>query len=117
MPDRAAEVVVITGASAGIGRAAVREFGRHGAMIALIAREPERLEAARSKAERRGSPRAIAIPVDTSALAYRSIPLQSPYCGARSVSPEFWAAKHRGWLWGAAAPGVGLPGLSKRRKG
>ena len=333
MPDRAAEVVVITGASAGIGRAAVREFARHGAMIALIAREPERLEAARSEAERLGSPRAIAIPADTSdyaaldaaaeraeqelgpidiwvnnamatifapfadiapedfrrvtdvtyhgfvwgtmvalkrmrardrgtilqvgsALAYRSIPLQSPYCGAKhaikgftqalrtelehdrskvhlvivdmpgvntpqfewckttlrrhpkptgttyqpevagraiwwaahsrraeicvgyptlgavlaekfvprlldrylartgiagqqtdeaipadrpdnlwkpvpgpfaahgsfdrgawTVSPEFWAAKHRGWLWGAAALGVGLYGLTKRTKG
>jgi NAD(P)-dependent dehydrogenase (short-subunit alcohol dehydrogenase family) len=33
------EVVVITGASAGIGRALAREFGRHGARVGLIARD------------------------------------------------------------------------------
>jgi NAD(P)-dependent dehydrogenase (short-subunit alcohol dehydrogenase family) len=160
------EVVVITGASAGIGRAAVQQFARRGAHIALIARDPERLEAARAEAERLGSPRAIAISADTadydqveaaaervetelgpidiwvnnamatvfapfadiapedfrrvtdvtyhgfvwgtmaalkrmrprdrgtivqvsSALAYRSIPLQSPYCGAKHAIKGF----------------------------
>jgi len=159
-------VVVITGASAGIGRAAVQEFARHHARIALVAREPERLEAARAEAERLGSPQAIAIVADTadqaqveaaaaraeqelgpidiwvnnamatifapfteiapedyrrvtdvtyhgfvwgtmaalkrmrprdrgtilqvgSALAYRSIPLQSPYCGAKHAIKGF----------------------------
>jgi NAD(P)-dependent dehydrogenase (short-subunit alcohol dehydrogenase family) len=159
------EVVVITGASAGIGRAAVQEFARHGAHIALLAREPERLEEARAEAERLGA-RAIAISVDMadhdqveaaaaqverelgpidiwvnnamatmfapvaeiapedfrrvtdvtyhgfvwgtmaalrrmrprnrgtivqvgSALAYRSIPLQSPYCGAKHAIKGF----------------------------
>jgi NAD(P)-dependent dehydrogenase (short-subunit alcohol dehydrogenase family) len=57
------EIVVITGASAGIGRAAVQEFARHGAHIALLARDPERLEAARAEAERLGG-RAIAISLD-----------------------------------------------------
>jgi len=66
MPDR--EVVVITGASAGIGRAAVREFARHKARIALIAREPERLEAARAEAEQLGA-HAIAIAADTADFA------------------------------------------------
>jgi NAD(P)-dependent dehydrogenase (short-subunit alcohol dehydrogenase family) len=32
------EVVVITGASAGLGRAIAREFGKYGAKIGLIAR-------------------------------------------------------------------------------
>jgi NADP-dependent 3-hydroxy acid dehydrogenase YdfG len=32
------EVVVITGASAGVGRAAVQEFAKNGAWIGLIAR-------------------------------------------------------------------------------
>jgi NAD(P)-dependent dehydrogenase (short-subunit alcohol dehydrogenase family) len=166
MPEGTGEVVVITGASAGIGRAAVREFARHGARIALVAREPDRLEAARAEAERLGSPHAIAIAADTaeyaqveaaagraerelgpidiwinnamatmfapfvdiapedfrrvtdvtyhgfvwgtmaalkrmrprdrgtilqvgSALAYRSIPLQSPYCGAKHAIKGF----------------------------
>ncbi|HJW57254.1 MAG TPA: SDR family oxidoreductase [Burkholderiaceae bacterium] len=159
------EVVVITGATAGIGRAAVQEFARHGASIALLARDHERLEAARAEVEQLGG-KAIAIPTDMadyaqveaaaerverelgpidiwindamatilapfdeiepedyrrvtdvtyhgfvwgtmaalkrmrprdrgtivqvgSALAYRSIPLQSPYCGAKHAMKGF----------------------------
>jgi NAD(P)-dependent dehydrogenase (short-subunit alcohol dehydrogenase family) len=166
MPEARHEVVVVTGASAGIGRATVRQFARSGARIALVARDPERLEAARAEAERLGSPQAIAIsadvadhaqveaaaertetelgPIDiwvnnamatvfapfadispedfrrvtdvtyhgfvwgtmaalkrmrprnrgtivqvSSALAYRSIPLQSPYCGAKHAIKGF----------------------------
>jgi short-subunit dehydrogenase len=44
MSARDAEVVVITGASAGVGRATVREFASRGARIGLIARDEERLE-------------------------------------------------------------------------
>jgi NAD(P)-dependent dehydrogenase (short-subunit alcohol dehydrogenase family) len=40
-------VVVITGASAGLGRATAREFGRHGAKVGLIARGIDGLEAAK----------------------------------------------------------------------
>ena len=68
MSDQDREVVVITGASAGIGRATVREFARHNASIALMAREPERLEAARAEAEQLGA-HAIAIPADTADYA------------------------------------------------
>jgi short-subunit dehydrogenase len=57
------EVVVITGASAGIGRAAVRRFAREGASIGLIARGTEGLEAARAEVEQAGGA-AIAIPTD-----------------------------------------------------
>ncbi|KQV43229.1 SDR family oxidoreductase [Massilia sp. Root335] len=166
MSEARHEVVVITGASAGIGRAAVQQFARRGARIALVARDPDRLEAARAEAERLGSPQAIAISADTadyaqvdaaaeraenelgpidiwvnnamatvfapfadiapedfrrvtdvtyhgfvwgtmaalkrmrprnrgtivqvsSALAYRSIPLQSPYCGAKHAIKGF----------------------------
>jgi short-subunit dehydrogenase len=39
------DVVVVTGASAGVGRATVREFARRGASIGLIARDPEALQA------------------------------------------------------------------------
>jgi NADP-dependent 3-hydroxy acid dehydrogenase YdfG len=41
------EVVVITGASAGVGRATACEFARHGARVALYARGREGLEGAR----------------------------------------------------------------------
>lgn len=62
------EVVVITGASAGVGRATVREFARHGADIGLIARGKERLEAAKREVEELGG-RAVAIPCDTADAA------------------------------------------------
>jgi NAD(P)-dependent dehydrogenase (short-subunit alcohol dehydrogenase family) len=57
------EVVVITGASAGLGRAAAREFGRHAAKIGLIARGSEGLEAAKREIESAGGS-ALALPVD-----------------------------------------------------
>ena len=56
-------VVVITGASAGVGRAAVREFARHGAWIGLVARSRDGLEGARREVEDLGG-RALAIPTD-----------------------------------------------------
>lgn len=59
------EVVVITGASAGIGRAVVREFARDGASIGLIARGEDRLEAARREVENAGG-RALVLPLDVS---------------------------------------------------
>jgi short-subunit dehydrogenase len=153
------KVVVVTGASAGVGRAVVNEFARQGAHIGLIARGRERLEAAKREIEEAGG-KALVLPTDVadakqvdeaaerieqelgpidvwvnvamttifapfleitpdefkratevtylgqvygtmaalkrmharnrgvivqvgSALAYRSIPLQSPYCGAK----------------------------------
>lgn len=57
------EVVVITGASAGAGRAAVREFAKHGADIGLIARGHDGLEAAAREVEQHGG-RALVLPVD-----------------------------------------------------
>jgi NAD(P)-dependent dehydrogenase (short-subunit alcohol dehydrogenase family) len=58
-----AEVVVITGASAGVGRAVAHAFAKHGAQIGLLAREPKTLEDARREVESLGG-RAIAIPTD-----------------------------------------------------
>lgn len=48
------EVVVITGASAGVGRATAQEFARHGARVALLARGRAGLEGARRDVERLG---------------------------------------------------------------
>jgi short-subunit dehydrogenase len=160
-----AEVVAITGASAGVGRAVVREFAKHGAHIGMLARGTDRLEDARQEVVTAGG-RALALPTDVadpeqvenaaarieetfgpidvwinnamttvfapfteitpeefkratevtylgavygtmaalrrmrernrgsivqvgSALAYRSIPLQSPYCGAKHAIVGF----------------------------
>jgi NADP-dependent 3-hydroxy acid dehydrogenase YdfG len=46
-----AEVVVITDASAGLGRAAARKFASHGAQIGLLARGNDGLKAARREVE------------------------------------------------------------------
>jgi len=65
---RKPEIVVITGASAGAGRATVREFARHGAWIGLIARGEDGLEAARREVESLGG-RALVLPVDVADAA------------------------------------------------
>jgi short-subunit dehydrogenase len=59
------EVVVITGASAGAGRATSREFARHGASVGLIARGRDGLEAAKREIETLGG-RALVLPADVS---------------------------------------------------
>ncbi len=63
--NSAPEVVVVTGASAGVGRATAREFGRHGAKVALLARNEDGLEGAREEIEAMGG-QALAIPTDVS---------------------------------------------------
>jgi NAD(P)-dependent dehydrogenase (short-subunit alcohol dehydrogenase family) len=57
------QVVVITGASAGVGRATVRAFAQRGAHIGLLARGVEGLEAARHEVEAAGG-KAIVLPTD-----------------------------------------------------
>jgi NAD(P)-dependent dehydrogenase (short-subunit alcohol dehydrogenase family) len=160
-----APVVVVTGASAGIGRAIAKEFGRHGWRVALLARGMDGLEGARQDVLQAGG-EALVLPTDVadegqvntaasevlrqwggidvwvndamatifssvlaiaprdfrratdvtylgcvwgtlaalrhmkprdrgtivqvgSALAYRSIPLQAPYCGAKAAIRGF----------------------------
>jgi NAD(P)-dependent dehydrogenase (short-subunit alcohol dehydrogenase family) len=56
-------VVVITGASGGVGRACAREFAAHGDAVALLARGITGLEGARRDVESAGA-RALVIPVD-----------------------------------------------------
>lgn len=56
-------VIVVTGASAGIGRAVVRRFAREGVKMALIARDEDRLRYAQKEVEAKGG-EAIIFPLD-----------------------------------------------------
>lgn len=193
MADQKRKTVVVTGASAGVGRATVREFAKSGAKIALLARGLERLEAAASEVRAQGG-LALPIPTDvahpdqveaaaerverelgpidvwvnnamvtvfsrftdmspeefrrvtevtylgnvygtmaalkrmrernrgcivqvSSALAYRSIPLQSAYCGAKhgivgftdSIRSELIHSGSRVWITAVHLPGMNTP--------
>lgn len=59
------KVAVVTGASAGVGRAIVRELAREGAKVGLIARTPEALEAAAREVRSAGAD-ALVMPLDVS---------------------------------------------------
>jgi short-subunit dehydrogenase len=64
-PSMESKTVVLTGASAGVGRATAREFARNGARIALLARNEEALEAAAQEVRSEGAT-ALVIPTDVS---------------------------------------------------
>lgn len=66
--EKRRRVVVITGASAGLGRSIVREFARQGADVALIARGIEGLEGAKREVEAAGG-RALIFPIDVADAA------------------------------------------------
>lgn len=58
-------VVVVTGASAGLGRAIAHAYAKRGAKLGLLARNPEALAAAKQECEDLGG-KAIVIPTDVS---------------------------------------------------
>jgi short-subunit dehydrogenase len=58
------KVVVVTGASAGVGRATVEEFAAHGFDVALLARDADRLERVAAELRAAHGVRALAIPTD-----------------------------------------------------
>lgn len=59
------KVVMVTGASAGLGRAIAHGFAKKGARLGLIARNPEALEACREEVMKLGG-QAIVLPLDVS---------------------------------------------------
>lgn len=63
MDEAYSEVIVITGASAGVGRAAAVAFAKPGAKIGLLARGEERLEETRKEIESAGA-EALIFPAD-----------------------------------------------------
>jgi len=66
LPDKSKpEVVVVTGASAAVGRAIAHAFGKRGAHVALLARGEDGLNGATQEVESFGG-RALAIPTDVS---------------------------------------------------
>jgi short-subunit dehydrogenase len=59
-----AKIVVVTGASAGVGRATVEEFARQGYDVALLARDPDRLSRVAAELRSAHGVRVLAIPTD-----------------------------------------------------
>ncbi|HKP12077.1 MAG TPA: SDR family NAD(P)-dependent oxidoreductase, partial [Blastocatellia bacterium] len=64
------QVVLITGASAGIGEATARMLAREGATVVLVARRKERLDALKAEIERGGG-HALAIAADVTSATDR----------------------------------------------
>lgn len=63
------KIVVITGASAGVGRATAEEFARQGYDAALLARDPARVERAAAELRADHGVRTLAIPTDVADAA------------------------------------------------
>lgn len=62
--DLGGKVVIVTGASSGIGEATALELGRQGAYVAVVARRKDRLDKLVNRIEKTGKGKALAIGAD-----------------------------------------------------
>lgn len=98
------QVVVVTGASAGIGEAAARGFAREGARLVLAARGEERLEEVAGSIRRDGGD-ALAVPTDVGddAACRRLVDVALQRFGFVDVLVNNAGVHHRGPLAGLTA--------------
>ena len=69
----AGRVILVTGASSGLGRAASLAYARHGATLALLARDADTLEAVYDEIVAAGGPEPAMFPYDLAAADDRSL--------------------------------------------
>lgn len=81
------KVVVVTGASSGVGRATARAFAERGAKVGLLARDTEGLEAAGREAEKLG---AEALPVPTDVADASQVEKAAAAIGERLGPIDVW---------------------------
>lgn len=81
------EVVVITGASAGVGRATAHAFAKRGARIGLLARDPERLEETAREVRELGGE---ALPVVTDVAIYEQVEAAADQVEATLGPIDIW---------------------------
>ena len=69
------KVVLITGASSGIGAATAIEFAQKGCRLALVARNTEKLEKVKLECQEAGAAEVIILPHDLSTLEHCDLAL------------------------------------------